>query len=270
MLRFVRADRSHLPQLTALWQAAFGDKKEVVEQFWKTCFDHIQVFCLLEGNALRAMACALPLSYIDPDGEIHRCPYFYAVATGEKYRGKGLCRSLMLQAEEALKQQGAALCCLVPQTEDLFRFYEKLGYQTAFSHEVLHISAKKQNQIKLRRIDAAAYENLRQMQLYGDFISYPELLLQLQKQAGEQTGAGLYRLESPENVAVAAAEKWGETLLIKEMLPLDEALAAHLAAALGCKEAVVRTMGEVKAFAMAKSLNGIPLPEKGYLGLAFD
>lgn len=270
MPQFRLATATDLPRLTALWQEAFGDAPEVIRSFWERCFDKIKVFCLFEDKALCAMACALPLQYIDADGESHRCPYFYAVATAKKWQNRGLCRSLLTQAEAQLKKDGAVLCCLVPGEERLFSFYERLGYRNAFTCSRQKLPAQKAEGVRLRRIDADQYENLRQMQLYGEFISYPDFLLQLQQQAGLAGGAGLYRLESSELVCVAAAEKQGQLLQIKEMLPPDEALAAHLADQLGCEAVLLQSCGEESPFAMAKALQPISLPENAYLGLAFD
>lgn len=269
MRRFYEATAADLPQLTALWQTAFGDEISVIQAFWKQCFGKIRVFCLSEEKKLCAMACALPLSYVDEDGEVHSCAYLYAVATEPAFRGQGCCRALLAQAERSLQRDGLKLCCLVPGEASLFAFYQKLGYTIAFTCHRQSIPAKKAEGIRLRRIDASAYENLRQMQLYGQFISYPEFLLELQQQAGLASGAGLYRIESNELVCVAACEKQGERLLIREMLPADESLAAHLAHSLGCKEVMLQSPGDALPYGMAKALSDIPLPQNSYLGLAF-
>lgn len=269
MRRFYEAAVIDLPALTALWQTAFADEVSVINAFWEQCFEKIRVFCLSEGKKLCAMACALPLSYVDADGEPHSCAYFYAVATEPAFRGQGCCRELLAQAERSLQKSGIELCCLVPSEESLFTFYEKLGYQVAFTCWRQSLPAKKSESIRLRKIDAAAYENLRQMQLYGDFIAYPAFLLDLQRQAGLASGAGLFRLESSELVCVAAAEKQGDCLLIREMLPADESLAAHLACSLGCKEVQFQSPGDALPYGMAKSLSGFPMPRNGYLALSF-
>ena len=46
--------------------------------------------------------------------------------------------------------------------------------------------------------------------------------------------------------------------------------AAALADKLGCREAVFRTAGGTHPFGMAKSLDGTPLPQRAYLGPAFE
>ena len=69
---------------------------------------------------------------------------------------------------------------------------------------------------------------------------------------------------------VSAAERDGETLLVRELLPDCPEAAAALADKLGCREAVFRTAGGTHPFGMAKSLDGTPLPQRAYLGPAFE
>lgn len=269
MLRFEEAAQKDLPRLTDLWHICFGDPAEDIRRFWRLCFSRIRVFCLKREETLCAMVCVLPLSLVDESGESYDCPYLYAVATAPEERGKGLCRLLMEQTEKSLQAAGAQFVCLVPQEERLVALYEKLGYRRAFYHNVCCLPAEKGNS-RIRSIDAAAYENLRQLQLYGNFLSYPDFLLELQQQAGERSGAGLYRIENQDLVCCAAAEKAGETLLLKELLPLCPQAAAELAYALGCKKVMLRSVGTDHAFGMIKVLGELPAPHDAYLGLAFD
>ena len=159
------------------------------------------------------------------------------------------------------------MTALVPANTDLFRFYEKLGYETVFYHKEYTIPAKA-GSMKLTKIDADAYRSLREMQLYGSFLSYDAPLLHLQKVMSG--GAGLYRAETDSLVCCAAVQKEGALLHIKELLPDCPEAASALAVALGCQTAVVRTEGSGTPFGMAKALSGICLPKTAYLGLAFD
>ena len=59
-------------------------------------------------------------------------------------------------------------------------------------------------------------------------------------------------------------------LLVRELLPDCPAAAAALADKLGCREASFRTAGGTQPFGMAKSLDGTPLPQRAYLGPAFE
>ena len=257
-MHYETAQEKDLPHLTKLWCRCFGDEASTVEAFWK-CFDKITVF-IARDKLPAAMLCALPVTYFDTEGQAQTAAYLYAVCTDEAHRGRGICAELMALAEKTLAAQGVQFTCLVPSNENLFRFYNRLGYRTAFYQQKYLCHADGEAQIK--KISATAYQNLRQMQLYCDFISYDEWLLSLQN--------GLYRVETEDAICCAAAEKHGETLIIKELLPNDPTAAAALAAYLGCKQAEVRSFEGDIPFGMAKSLSNLSCPMQGYLGLAFD
>lgn len=114
------------------------------------------------------------------------------------------------------------------------------------------------------------WQSLRELQLYDSHLSYPPELLRWQETISRSSGAGLYRIETGDAVCCAAAERDGETLLVRELLPDCPEAAAALADKLGCREAVFRTAGGTQPFGMAKSLDGTPLPQRAYLGPAFE
>ncbi len=253
--------------LTQLWLSCFDDSKEAVETFWRKTEGHALAFAALDGTAPVSMLCALPVELVDDCGEALRAVYLYAVCTAPAYRRRGLCAALLAYAESELRDYDA--CMLVPDGEALFRYYEKRGYRTAFYHSTLELPAHKSDVI-ITKLTADAYRVLRELQLYGSFVSYDVSLLELQKCASEASGAGLYRLETADAVCCAAAEITDGCLLFKELLPCCPEAAAVLAEKLGCEKAIVRTTGDDVPFGMVKPLHGAHLPEKSYLGLAFD
>lgn len=269
MTEFRRAEKKDLPALTALWQQCFGDKEAEIRLFWSELFDKISVYAAWMQKQPVAMLCALPLQLVDEGGESFSAAYVYAVCTSPQHRRQGLCRKLMSRAEEAMKKEGFVFSCLVPAEKELFSFYEALGYQTAFFHRSYTISPQK-GIAKITRINEDAYQNLRQMQLYGAFADYPLFLLRWQQMLGEKTGGGLFRMETEEGVFCAAAQKQDGTLHIKELLPDCPEAAAALGAQLKCDAAHVRTEGQDCPFGMAKALAEKQIPQFSYLGLAFD
>ena len=265
MISYQRIERP--ASLTALWRSCFPDSEAVVETFWRKTEGHLLAFAALDGETPVSMLCALPAALIDDCGEALRAVYLYAVCTAPAYRRRGLCAALLAYAENELRDYDA--CMLVPDGEAMFRYYEKRGYRTAFYHTSCEL-APRRSDVRIAKIDAEAYRNLRELQLYSAFVSYDAPLLELQKCAGEAGGAGLYRLETSDTVCCAAAEKRGDTLLFKELLPCCPEAAAALTERLGCAKAIVRTVGEDVPFGMVKALHGAALPEKAYLGFAFD
>ena len=98
------------------------------------------------------------------------------------------------------------------------------------------------------------------------YTNHNKLLAQYQGCVGVKTGF----TKEAGRCLVSAAERDGETLLVRELLPDCPEAAAALADKLGCREASFRTAGGTQPFGMAKSLDGTPLPQRAYLGPAFE
>lgn len=253
--------------LNGLWRRCFGDTEQEITAFWRAVGDQVRVFAAWDGGKAVSMLCALSAGLVDEAGDLLPAAYLYAVCTAPERRNQGLAAKLTAYAEAALRRQGVAVTTLVPANADLFRFYEKLGYAAVFYHKEYTVPAKA-GPVKLTKIGADAYRSLREMQLYGSFLSYDAPLLHLQEIMSGS--AGLYRAETDKLVCCAAVQKEGDLLHIKEFLPDCPEAASALAAALHCQSAVVRTEGSGTPFGMAKALSGVCLPKTAYLGLAFD
>lgn len=266
------AARSDLPQLTALWQQCFGDTLEEINRFWTALFEQLRVYVLREAGEAAAMLCAMPVTLVDESGEGHPCSYFYAVCTHPRFRRRGLCTRLLHEAQEQEAAHGAAFIALVPDGPDKLEFYRKRGYAPCLCHRRYPVSAA--GRAKVTSLSPEGYQALRALQLYGAYVEYPLPLLRWQEKLGRHGGAGLYRIETEALVCCAAAERRGDTLLIKELLPDSAEAAAALAAALNVNGALVRTVAdsgsESQPFGMLMAMGKQPLPVCAYLGLAFD
>jgi len=253
--------------LTPLWLSCFDDGREAIDTFWRKTEGSVLAFAALDGGTPVSMLCALPTELIGESGEALRAVYLYAVCTAPAYRRRGLCAALLSFAEQQLRDFDA--CMLVPDGDAMFRYYEKHGYRTAFYHSRFALPARRA-EVKIAKLTAEEYRNLRELQLYGSFVSYDAPLLELQRAVSEASGAGLYRLETADTVCCAAAERRDGCLLLKELLPCRPEAAAALAERLGCGNAVVRTQGKEVPFGMIKPLHDAALPDTSYLGFAFD
>lgn len=263
------AVRRDLPVLTTLWQTCFGDDVQSIRTFWDALFDDIQVFVARENGTPVSMLCALSTSLVNKDNKRFPAAYLYAVCTAPTARGRGYCRSLMSFAEDALHRAGICFTALVPSNDRLFQFYERLGYEAVFYHNTYSVPAVP-HEGSIALLHPEAYRIMRESKLSGSFLSYDTTLLQWQETCGRQSGAGLYRIETGDSICCAAAEKDGNTLLLKELLPNDPNAAAFLASRLNCTHSIVRTEGKDKPFGMIKTLCGLPASQYAYLGLAFD
>ena len=224
MLRI--ADPGNFPALTALWGEAFGDSPDAVARFFEA-FPRCRSYVADEDGRIVSMVHALP-QVLSPDVP---AAYIYAVATAQSHRGRGLCRELIAFAEKDLKQQGFACTVLTPGEERLFRFYEQLGYRTAFTRNRTAFSGG-------TSISIEEYAHLREQVLTVPHMGYDLPTLEY---AADVYGLTFYRTAT----GIAAA---GEHYTA-EVLPED--------------------VGG-KPFAMIKWLTGSKPPQNAYLGFALE
>lgn len=220
------ANQSDISQMTALWCETFGDSPAQVAEFFQT-FPNCLSYVAEEGGKILAMVHALPQT-LSPDVP---AAYIYAVATAKAHRSKGLCRELMAFAEQDLKEKGFGACVLTPGEKGLFRFYENLGYETAFFRHRTPFSGG-------RPISVTEYLQLRETLVSVPHMVYDEHTLSYAKKL-----YGLTFYKTPTGIASV-----GEAY-VAEVLPED----------LG---------GE--PFAMVKWLDDPQPISQGYLGLALE
>lgn len=238
--------------LQVLWNRVFGDGPVVSGAFFDR-FPPEAHTRVINRDALAAMASWIPVTLAGQAGA-----YVYAVATAPDQRGKGLCRTLMGELEDALAARGLAFAALCPATSSLFDFYAKLGYETAFYHSVRQVSAIKK-EIAPEEIPPAEYGALREAHLPSPHCVWEEAALSYLL----ATGTRFYRL--PHGCAAVSAE----SLRIPELLGPAENAAA-LCHALGIARAEVSVPGMETARGMVKSLRFGQKTPPAHLGFAFD
>lgn len=122
------AAAADIPALCELWRQGFGEEEAqarfALEEFAGLSCVYIQQ----EEGVPAVMACAVPVTLKAKNGV-----YLYGVTTAPKLRGQGIMTRFLEQLHTLFKQQGAAFSVLIPQTPELFAFYRKRGYETAFS-----------------------------------------------------------------------------------------------------------------------------------------
>lgn len=246
---------NQLPALRALWQEAFGDTEEFLNDFYGTAFnfDRSRLITLPDGS----IACAL--YWFDCLYRDRRVAYLYAVATAKAHRGQGYCHRLMSDTHHHLAALGYEGAILVPGSKQLFTFYESMGYQTFCQLREFRCTAAP-DAIPVRAIDKTEYAGLRREFLpQGSVLQEQENLDFLQTQADFYTGPGFLLTACKSETALLGVELLG-----------DATLAPAIVAALGYSEGRFRTPGTGMPFAMYRPLKGSTLPAPEYFGLAFD
>lgn len=248
-----RPQPGDIPALRRLWKQAFGDADAFLDSFFAVGFSPDRCRCLWENDALAAA-----LYWFDCTWEEKPAAYLYAVATDEKYRGRGLCHALMEDTHSYLQGKGYAASVLVPGTRELFRLYEKIGYRT-FGYVQEFICKAGDDPVQLEKLTAEEYNRLRKKRLPQGAILQEGVMLDFL-----HTQAEFYAGE----IFLLAAAKGENTLVVQEFLG-DTSAVPGILAALGVPKGHFRTPGNEKPFAMFYSLSDHTFAPT-YFGIALD
>lgn len=246
--------KSQIPKLRNLWHEAFGDTEEFLNDFFSTAFCTERCFCVIADGEMAAA-----LYWFDCLYSERPIAYIYAVATAKAYRGQGVCHKLMEHTHRYLAELGYEGAILVPGSNELFRFYEGMGYKTC-SYIRKFNCTNEADEAQLRRVDKTEYAKLRRQ-----WIASRGVIQENENLDFFETQAEFYAGES----FLLAARGEADMLYGVEILG-DESAAAGIVKALGYKEGSFRAPGNDIPFAMylplEKSKNVFP----AYFGLAFD
>ncbi|MDR3133824.1 MAG: GNAT family N-acetyltransferase [Prevotellaceae bacterium] len=128
-------------ELKNIWRACFNDAGKYIDFYFSERYrpENTLVYCR-EGRGV-AMMTLLPATVVTPAGTF-AARYVYAVATLPAFRNKGFSFALSQQAEEQARAEKCTLQIVAPATPELFRFYERQGFSTAFYRRTVEFSAE--------------------------------------------------------------------------------------------------------------------------------
>ncbi len=239
--------------LLELWQLCFGDNDGFWQLFRDNGFRPEQVCEICREGRLAAALYWFPVSC-----EGQKLAYLYAIATHPDFRGRGLCRELMVKAEHLLTEKGFSGVLLVPETASLRQMYRKMGYTDCTTVSEFSCGAG-ETAIPLGNVTLGEYAQLRKNLLPpGGVLQEGDSLVFLAAQA---------RLYAGEKVLLAAWQD-GEVLHAMELLG-DANAAPGILKSLGFRRGAFRTPGGDRDFAMFKPLREDAV-RPTYFGFAFD
>lgn len=225
----MRCQKTHegdIPALSRLWKQAFGDTDEEITRFFREAYPHASGFAARDGETLVGMCFALPQQLACGE-DTCSAAYLYAVATDERWRGQGVCRTLLAFAEKELKKRGTDCLMLVPADEGLAAMYEKLGFSGALRRESEAAAPSAAGQAE--QVTPIEYAGLRETLLWDvPHVRYGKQLLEY-----EAAEAQLYALRLGAMPGCAAAVRQDDgTIRVDELLP-DARFLPALAQAFG-------------------------------------
>ena len=228
-------------QLRTLFTEAFHDPW-FTELFFERGYAPDRCFLAAEGEVLAA------LHWFDCTVRGKRCAYLYGIAAFEHCRGRGIGSALIRAAMAHLEMHYEALL-LVPAEPSLFRYYERFGFRSGgtICQETVLAGAP----LPIRKLSISEYAQLRRAYLPPDGV--------IQEGAALELLGGYADFYATENAVCAVSGR-----LVWELLG-DKRDAPGILGALGIAEAIVRTPGADRPFAMGLGLDG-PV----HFGLALD
>lgn len=247
----VYPNEKQIPGLRDLWKKAFGDDDDFLDIFFETAYAPDRCRCVAEDGEVQSA-----LYWFDCTLEGKKLAYIYAVATDPECRGRGLCRMVMEDTMEVLRDRGCAGAILLPQEKWLINMYAGMGFVPCTA--VTEKWCRAGEPVPVRKIDAAEYAARRRKLLPGGGVI----------QEGENLAflGALTTLYAGESfIAAVSAE---EELWCPEFLG-DAAALPGLVRALGFSEGRGRMPGTERPFAMFRPLTE-DCPQPGYFGLVFD
>ena len=102
-------------KIIPLWQKVFGDSEDFIRSFYEL---NVDVFTAYDGNKLIGSVNRVSITYNGIFGG-----YIYAACVDENYRGRGIFKRLLAEAERDMP-----FMMLIPANEELFGMYRKLCY----------------------------------------------------------------------------------------------------------------------------------------------
>ncbi len=246
--------KKDISQLKNLWKESFGDTDVVIDTFFAKAFSSDRCMCVFINGSIEASLYWFNCTFFGK-----RIAYIYAVSTAKQHRGKGYCRKLMEYTHLHLASLGYAGAILVPASEGLFSFYEKIGYTSCTT--IAHIECKADfESVKVHEIDVEEYASLRRKFLPdGGVVQEGENLRFL---------SAYMRFYAGEDFLLTAKNE-GDVLNGTELLG-NTSRAPQIVSALGCKMGKFRIAGDERPFAMHINFNKNNQKTPSYFGLAFD
>ncbi len=126
MIRF--AKKEEIEKIKALWDVCFPEEPDFSEYFFENIFKYKNTLIYEEKGEILSMAQMLPCEIKN----IGKATYIYGACTAPQHRNKGYMKRVLEKSFAVDIRRGNTASVLIPANKELFGFYEKLGYETAF------------------------------------------------------------------------------------------------------------------------------------------
>ncbi len=133
------ARREDVPLLRRNWIASFGDTDAYLDFFFSRRFVPQNTLVALADGRVVSQLFLLPVTLRAQGNELS-ADYLFAAATHPDHRGQGAMAALLAEARTFCKRRGRDAIVLLPGDEPLYGYYEKHGFETAFSRRIWNVT----------------------------------------------------------------------------------------------------------------------------------
>ncbi|MCI8496801.1 MAG: GNAT family N-acetyltransferase [Clostridiales bacterium] len=275
-----------IPRLFEIWERCFGDSKEYISLFFAKRFDVQETWVADVEGVPEAVLYLLPCR-IQSGGKSLEARYIYAAATHPDAQGKGLMTALLDHAADDCAGRGVDALILVPGSGELFRFYEKRGYRTAFYlHKALAPggTGRGRSSERPQSLSAGAMLDIRRAALKDQcFVDWDERALEHVLEENRMQGGTIVTAQQGDRRGYALCVPGERQVFVSEWMAqkeLFETLLSEVSETFPDKEVLLRTaygllpdtvQGEKVPFGMICPLSAEGTVEgDAYLGLPMD
>lgn len=292
--------KEDLEELKEIWKLSFGDEDSFIDFYFQTRNWLEETAVLLLDGRIVSMLTMIPADMIGGNNEKLKASMLYAIATHPEFQKRGFADQLIEFSNQDLLSKHICVTLLVPAGEELFRFYEKRGYQDAFfvreavlnRDEIKSLAGGDAISSLIAPTDPVCYNRIRRKLLEGhSYLDYRDEEISFEKQLGRIYDTDLLSVEIDGTEGCAYYERISqEEVIVKELLIPDQYLAAALmqiSALIPGEKYIVRTPphsgeifgGVIRPFGMLR-INGDDgkqikvesglVKHDSYLGIAYD
>ncbi len=250
-----RAREEDIPALKSIWRQSFGGsavQDRGVEFMFSNLLEAESMLLGRVGGKPVTTLSVREFTLETHQGDC-RAAYIYGVATLPEHRGRGYAARLMRYADGELRAKGFKASVLVPASESLFGFYEKLGYKKAFYLNKANVACDYLDDDEpvrpagLKPVSSALrLKELRDNAFGGTelYARWDESYLEYIVKESLFYGGGVFEMELDERPACAVCHRYSrEAVIVKEYVGGAESLELML-------RELKREFGDVKEFSV--------------------
>ena len=218
-----------------IWIDCFGDTEQYTSFLFHRLLkpENVLIHADEDGKPV-AMLCFQTFTMRMPNGSAQGA-YVFGVATLPEWRKRGFSSALLAEAEKRFQDHGISISTLVPAGPKLFEFYERQGFETAFSarrtvYADTDLTGGESCTLTPARLESLhGYRN----EFFSDrtmFVDWSEDYLAYIDSEARALGGGTFSVNNGGESGYVVCYPYKEAVIVKELAVSDHKIESVLAA----------------------------------------